>query len=224
MEESRTQNQLQQGNAKRNYNIDLLKFFACLAVIGLHTLRSNWDIELSAPNGVLYYLCGFAVPVFFTCSGYFILSKKEITAEYVIKKILSIVRIVFIWSFAITTLAFVIRLILHHNTEDISLLNYFSQITFMPYLQKGYMWQFWYFGGLGIVYILSPFILKLVDHEKVKRLSLWGVVAAICVTIQIISIIKGRPIQSDVSQACRIWSWNQYFLMGGYSLHITNYL
>lgn len=214
MEESGAQNQLRQESTRRNLNIDLLKFFACLAVIGLHTLRSNWDIELSALNGALYYLCGFAVPVFFTCSGYFILSKKEITAGCVIKKVLSIIRIVFIWSFAITTLAFAVRLILHRNIESISLLNYFSLITFKPYLQKGYTGYFWYFGGLGMVYILSPFILKLVDHDKVKRLSLWGVAAAICVTIQIISIIKGKPIQSDVSQACRIWSWNQYFLRG----------
>lgn len=224
MEEGGAQNQLQQGNTKRNYNIDLLKFFSCLAVIGLHTLRSNLETDVSALNGALYYLCGFAVPVFFTCSGYFILSKKEITVEYVIKKVLSIIRIVFIWSFAITTLAFVMKLILNHNTENISLLNYFSQITFMPYLQKGYMWQFWYFGGLGMVYIFSPFILKLVDHDKVKRLSLWGFAAVICVIFQIISIIKGKPIQSDVYQACRIWSWNQYFLMGGYCLYITNYL
>lgn len=204
-----------QVRAERNYNLDLLRFFACFAVIGLHTLRNDLEIDISPLNGALYYLCGFAVPVFFTCSGYFLLSKKEITAEYVIKKIISIIRIVFIWSFSFTTLIFVSKFVLQRNDQYTTLFNYLSQITFKPYIQKGYTSYLWYLGALGIIYIFSPFILKLVDHDMVKRLTLWGFSGLICVIIQIISIIKGRPIQSHVHQIFRIWTWNQYFLMGG---------
>ena len=43
-----------------NHNLDLVKVFACIAVVGLHTLHK----DISVINSTLYYLCGFAVPVF----------------------------------------------------------------------------------------------------------------------------------------------------------------
>jgi surface polysaccharide O-acyltransferase-like enzyme len=46
--------------SKRNASIDCLKVIACIAVMGLHTLNK----DLSLFNSTLYYLCGFAVPVF----------------------------------------------------------------------------------------------------------------------------------------------------------------
>ncbi len=40
-----------------NTNIDLLKLYACIGVIGLHTFKYD-----AAP--MLYYLCCFSVPTF----------------------------------------------------------------------------------------------------------------------------------------------------------------
>ena len=44
----------------RDYNIDLIRILACIAVVGLHTLPK----DLSTTSAALYYFCGFAVPVF----------------------------------------------------------------------------------------------------------------------------------------------------------------
>lgn len=76
--------------ASRNYNLDLLKIIACVAVVGLHTLQK----DLSVINSTLYYCCGFAVPVFFMCSGYMLLNRSQMTVSYVIRKIASILRVV----------------------------------------------------------------------------------------------------------------------------------
>lgn len=54
---------------KRNENIDLIKIAACIAVVGLHTFM---------PHALaLYYLCAFAVPVFFMVNGYLLTKKFE---------------------------------------------------------------------------------------------------------------------------------------------------
>ena len=65
---------------KRNINLDMVKIIACISVIGLHTSQK----DISAFNAALYYLCGFAVPVFFMSSGYILLDKGG-TAEVFIK-------------------------------------------------------------------------------------------------------------------------------------------
>ena len=72
-----------------NYNLGFLKLLACIGVIGLHTFMPNAMI--------LYYLCGFAVPVFFMASGYLIFGKEKITWEYNLVKIMKIIRLILIW-------------------------------------------------------------------------------------------------------------------------------
>ena len=67
---------MQQKQKKRNDNIDLIKILACIAVVGLHTLRR----EVSVLNSFLYYLCGFAVPAFMMASGYFLLNREKVRA------------------------------------------------------------------------------------------------------------------------------------------------
>ena len=59
----------------RNYGIDLLKILACFGVVGLHTIYSKYTV-------FLYYLCAFAIPVFFVVHGYFLLGRKELSFEY----------------------------------------------------------------------------------------------------------------------------------------------
>lgn len=43
---------LKKTNEKHNYNLDLMKIFACIAVVGLHTLLNNLGlIEPSVRHG-----------------------------------------------------------------------------------------------------------------------------------------------------------------------------
>ena len=59
---------------ERNTNLDLMRILACIAVVGLHTLQK----DLSVFNSSLYYMCGFAVPVFFMASGYILLNREYV--------------------------------------------------------------------------------------------------------------------------------------------------
>lgn len=68
---------------RRNYNLDLLRIMVCIAVIGLHT--SSKDV--SVLNTLIYYFCGFAVPLFFMAIGYILMQRTEITKNYVRKNI-----------------------------------------------------------------------------------------------------------------------------------------
>lgn len=42
---------LKKTNEKHNYNLDLMKIFACIAVVGLHTLQK----DISLINTLFYY-------------------------------------------------------------------------------------------------------------------------------------------------------------------------
>lgn len=44
----------------RNNNIDLIKLYACICVVALHTIPK----DLSAVTTTIYYLSGVAVPLF----------------------------------------------------------------------------------------------------------------------------------------------------------------
>lgn len=74
----------------RNNNIDLIKLYACICVVALHTIPK----DLSAVTTTIYYLSGVAVPLFFMSSGYFLLNRGEISIKYSIHKIVGVFRIV----------------------------------------------------------------------------------------------------------------------------------
>ena len=191
----------------RNINIDLLKIISCIAAIGLHCLQK----DLSTANTLMVFFCGFAIPVFFFSSGYILLQRKEITFRYCLKKCLNIMRVVLIWNISINMGIVVLKIILG---KEIDVISFAKDITYRPLIQRGYMWQFWYLGAMIILYMLLPIIHKLVKNEK-KWMLFWGVSALICVCMQTVSMCFNTPIQKNVIQTFRIWTWIQYFSLGG---------
>lgn len=109
------------------------------------------------------------------------------------------------------------------DTLNYSIIYLIKQI-FGSLLQKGTMWQFWYLGTLILLYVLMPGLSLAVKMFKKKidyfAYILWGIMAVSCVTIQICSMISGRALQQSVIQTFRLWSWLQYFLLGGLMPHI----
>ena len=191
--------------ASRNYTLDLMKIIACVAVVGLHTLHK----DLSIINSTLYYCCGFAVPVFFMCSGYMLFQRDRVSCSYVVKKIASISRVVLMWSFLI----FVCEIgwdILRGRFVMASLLD-FPIIAIKSLLQKGRLWQFWYLGALMILYALLPLLFKMKDKMK----YIWAICLAVGFVLQAASYIYGQPIQKYFIQTFRLWTWVQYFTLGG---------
>lgn len=188
----------------RNYNLDLIKIIACIAVVGLHTLQK----DLSIVNTTLYYICTFAVPIFFMSSGYILLNRSNIPFMYILKKISAIMRVVILWA-AICFLGKNIGGFIKGNINGIDIL-YFLELIIKSLVQKGILWHFWYLGALIIVYMCLPILLKL-------KKSYWQYILPITVScvIQISSYLLGEPIQSHCIQTFRIWTWLQYFILGG---------
>lgn len=58
---------------KRNYNLDLIRIAACMAVLVLHI----FGLEGGYISTILYYLGTFGIPLFFMISGYNMLAKKK---------------------------------------------------------------------------------------------------------------------------------------------------
>ncbi|MBO5208007.1 MAG: acyltransferase family protein [Lachnospiraceae bacterium] len=204
---------------RRNCNLDLIKLVACIAVIGLHTFMPN---VMS-----LYFLCGFAVPLFFMTSGYFLLNKKEVTSWYVCKKILSIFKIVFCWNLLRYCAVGFIRMIWGYDITNYTLLQFCKEL-FGSMLQKGEMWQFWYLGTLILLYALLPIFHRVIVKGKVSKIlkipypmvRLWSILIIISIVLQCASMLLGEPLQKKVIQTFRLWSWLQYFVLGGMMVYV----
>ncbi|MCD8004428.1 MAG: acyltransferase family protein, partial [Oscillospiraceae bacterium] len=190
----------------RDYHIDFLKVLACIAVVGLHTFQK----DLSVFNSTLYYLCGFAIPAFWMASGAFLINRKSVTWEYVFRKIGKILRIVIIWNILIIGAQLIAKFLLRTEYE-FEILTIPKEIV-KSLLQKGTLWQFWYFGALIILYLLLPLIIRLTERQ---RRVLFFVAGIIAVGLQIYSLIQGSPVQKNVIQTFRLWTWLFYFIGGG---------
>lgn len=198
----------------RNYNVDLLKLTACIAVIGLHTMQR----DISVINALLYYLCGFAIPVFFLSSGFILLNRKELSFKYPLRKTFDILRVVALWHI-LYGLIRPIKHIVEHDAKALDVFDIFRSI-FKSLLQKGGIYQMWFMGALIIVYWAAPFIQRAVHNGKWKYL--WGGLVCVGLMIQIASMVIGCPLQKYVIQTFRVWTWLQYFTLGGGISYISS--
>lgn len=193
-------------NKERDINLDFVKIIACIAVVGLHTLKSN----ISVLNSIFYYLCGFAIPVFFMSSGYILVNRENISGKHTLKKIINILFITVAWSGIIQTAKVLYDLLIKKQT--FSILNYIISL-FAGLVQKGIMFHFWYLGALIIIYIFN----KLMFHTGWMKhpVIIWGAVICISIFLQLLSYIKGESLQKEVIQTFRQWTFIQYFMLGG---------
>lgn len=206
---------------ERNCNMDLLKLIACMAVIGLHTFSRG---------KILYYSCGFAVPIFFMVSGYFLLNKQDVTWKYVMKKSVAILRVVFAWNILIFGLSFLGSLLMRQDISTYNVINLCKELC-KCLIQQGKMWQMWYLGALIIIYMFLPLLHKLIvkgsKHQVGKVpcvVIIYGVFVVISIIWQSASMFYGEPLQEYIIQTFRVWSWLQYFILGGMlaSLRMNN--
>ena len=210
MNEGYTDNLIdRQTDSRRNTSIDLIRILACVAVVGLHSTKLQNGNMLSAST--LYYLCGFAIPFFFMTSGYFLLNRGPIDVRYTTKKCIKILRLVVLWNVIFCMLKFAAQMAFG-ETITIGIVAVVEEII-KSLVQKGQMWQFWYLGALLILYCLLPIVTRL--NQKWQRLVLItaGIVS---IGIEIISYCMGQPIQKNVIQTFRLWTWVFYFVLGGF--------
>ncbi|RYL95188.1 hypothetical protein EWI07_03990 [Sporolactobacillus sp. THM7-4] len=189
----------------RNVGIDALKVLSCFGVVVLHVagLNATTSNHFIFEN-IYYYAATFSIPIFFMVNGYLLLNKKELNYKYIFKKLIGILKIVIAWN----TLMFVAMLLVKHN-----LINPFKE-SLGSLIQKGYFFQFWFFGSLIIIYLCLPLIFRVFKTTRYAILLLIGCFL-VCITIDIISLVYEYPMQSYVIQTFRLWTWFMYYFLGG---------
>lgn len=187
----------------RNLGLDLLKIFSCIGVVVLHSTRPGFNLEQYNISAYLYYLATYAIPLFFMLNGYFLLNKKKLPYSYVFNKIRGILTIVFVWNMLI----WVIKRDFNVNP----LMKIIGSL-----LQKGYAYQFWFFGSLIIIYLTLPIVKKVLEKDYSYFVILLILIVIGIVIEMINTFIFHKPIQQYVPQTFRLWTWFFYYILGGY--------
>ena len=186
----------------RNLGLDLLKIFSCIGVVVLHSTRPGFNLEQYNISAYLYYLATYAIPLFFMLNGYFLLNKKKLPYSYVFNKIRGILTIVFVWNMLI----WVIKRDFNVNP----LMKIIGSL-----IQKGYAYQFWFFGSL-IIYLTLPIVKKVLEKDYSYFVILLILIVIGIVIEMINTFIFHKPLQQYVPQTFRLWTWFFYYILGGY--------
>ena len=189
---------------KRNLSIDLVKVIAMFMVLALHIVIFKGKIPLSIFRSWNSGLATIAIPLFFMVSGY-LLSRKPFDYHYSFKKIKSII----IFIFKTTTLFVVIESLFFSDGQILQLIrSYYAWI-----MQRGIMWQYWYFAAMIIIYALLPFLGKIINSKY--HLPVIICLVAISFIFFLLNIFYDFE-RLYIRQTFRIWYWFMYFLVGAY--------
>lgn len=192
----------------RNINLDLLKVLACVGVVLLHTTMGGFK-ETGAWNFLtyLYYLGTYSIPLFFMVNGYLLLGKREITYSYILQKIKWLLITVSSWTF-------IVWLFKRDFTENL------IKKIIGSLIQKGYFFQFWFFGALILIYLCLPILRQFLNSKRSYLYSL-SLLMTIGLIFELSNILLQIPIQTYVIQTFRLWTWFFYYLLGGYIAQFT---
>ena len=186
----------------RNINLDLLKVLACVGVVLLHTTMDGYKETGSwRLLAYLYYLGTYSIPLFFMVNGYLLLGKRNITYSYILEKVKWILITVSSWN----TIVWLLK-------RDFAVNPVKKIIGSM--VQKGYFFQFWFFGALILIYLCLP-ILKNFLNSKRSYLYILSLLISIGLIFELTNIIIQTPLQSYVIQTFRLWTWFFYYILGG---------
>lgn len=192
---------------ERNLNLDFIKILAMVFVVGLHTGTRFYIGNIEVNYYYLWTICGTAIPLFFTVSGYLLLGRKKIDWNYSAKKIWGIVRFVFV-------VCWIYWLIILIITQE----PHWDKLYKDPlgaFLMGGAFWQFWYFGAMNIIYFLYPILNKIYIEKQKAFICLFILITFICAIIYVLNILTQGTFEAKIPQSLRIWNWLMYFFLGG---------
>lgn len=187
----------------RNINLDLLKVLACVGVVLLHTTMGGFK-DTGSWNLLtyLYYLGTYSIPLFFMVNGYLLLGKREITSHYILQKVKWILITVSSWN-----------IIVWLFKRDFTV-NPIKKIV-GSLIQKGYFFQFWFFGALILIYLCLPILSKFLNSKR-RYLYILALLIVIGFIVELANIFFQMPLQTHVMQTFRLWTWFFYYILGGY--------
>ena len=186
----------------RNINLDLIKVLACIGVVLLHTTMIGFK-ETGSWNllAYLYYLGTYSIPLFFMVNGYLLLGKKDITYSYILQKVKWILITVSSWTFIVWLFK-----------RDFAVNPVKKIIGSM--VQKGYFFQFWFFGALILIYLCLPILKKFLNSKR-SYLYILSSLVTIGLVFELANMVLQMPLQSYFIQTFRLWTWFFYYILGG---------
>ena len=149
----------------------------------------------------LYYLGTYSIPLFFMVNGYLLLGKRNITYSYILEKVKWILITVSSWN----TIVWLLK-------RDFAVNPVKKIIGSM--VQKGYFFQFWFFGALILIYLCLPILKKFLNSKR-SYLYILSLLISIGLIFELTNIIIQTPLQSYVIQTFRLWTWFFYYILGG---------
>lgn len=193
----------------RDFSIDLIKIVAMFGVISLHCTHSFVSESSMGIADVLYDSAVVSIPLFFMVSGFLLLGREYISWAYVLRKVMGIIRFVFIVVF----LYWFVYSCYNDEFKIDSFVRYFAG----AFMQRGPLWMFWYFGSMIMIYILLPALNSVYNGRSVVKLLPAAVFLLLAMHVVFICNILSddKPLESNVIQCFRMYSWLFYFLCGG---------
>lgn len=169
-----------------------------LMVVMMHLGLARTDENFNPPDMPIGPFTGIAIPMFFMVSGY-LLSIKTPSWSYSFRKVWGIIKYCLL-------ICIPMSIVMSFTSGELQLL--FPECL----IQKGRIFQFWYFGSMMIIYLLLPYLIICIKH-KYFRFIMMGVFA-LCSFIFILNYFCG--FEKNIIQTFRLWNWFFYFFLGAF--------
>lgn len=156
---------------KRNESMDALRIIACFMVIMVH-ITPMWKYDdihnLHWTASVIYdSMCRSTVPLFFMLSGAFFHEKNILP---IIKKVIYFTAVFLITSITYSLIDLALNL---HQWKDLTDLNTYRHIKYiLLHASTEYTDHLWYLPAYRNVLILSPFVLRIIEHDDSRQKKL----------------------------------------------------
>ncbi len=153
---------------EREYDVDLLKFIACLMVVVLHGIEPG---EAYSMQQAVYLLGSFAIPLFFLVNGY-LLADKRIDLPFANARCLRYFKFIVVWAVLISLPVSLVN----HKVEVL-------QIVAKSLLGKGYLFHLWFLIALVVLYYIKALLSK---QQLFKQVSFSKFIGLACLMLTIV--------------------------------------
>ncbi len=187
---------------KREYGLDLLKVFACFAVVAAHTL----NITKGPLNMVFAMSAMMCIPIFLQVGGYLMLKRPGFSWRYALRKVATILVVCLCWEALHAAAHFVV----YREIRD------FLRSWVLDFFQQGLFYHFWYMGALMFMYLAMPLLDRLMKRSPAAyRNALIGL-GCFNGVLDLILTFTGNRVLMSVPQSLRLHFWLFYAMLGGW--------
>lgn len=186
---------------ERQYDIDAMKFIACLMVVLLHGIEPGEGVQQA-----IYLLGSYAIPLFFLINGY-LLADKTIDLSFANSRCLRYLRFIILWALLLSIPISIVN-------REVEVL----QVVAKSLLGKGYLFHFWFLIALVVLYYIDSVLLK---RKVIPQMSCYRLFAVSCVmltiTFCVILTLKknmGIEVREIIPAYFRIVTNGSYFFLG----------